>query len=152
MEDSRCSRFSIVVSVCHVKEKYSLQMMTSQYGGQRKLAFFALSRANSSVSDFSFMGSVLPMLGYKMTGRYAFFTQMRCDRNDVTASGKKRRKSHQQIASRGEPNRSRKRHGCGYVSNLWPLEAFSSQWKHSRCSQNWQISYDVITPRSAYSG
>ena len=152
MEDRQCSQFSIVVSVCHVNEKYSLQTMTSQYGGQRKLVFFTtLSHANSYVSEFSFMGSVLPKLGYKITGRYAFFTQMRCDRNDATASSTKQRNSHQQIASWGEPNRGRKCHGRGYVSNVWPLEASSSHWKHSRCSQNWQISCDVIKPRSACS-
>ena len=133
MEDSLCSRLNIVVSVYHVKEKYSLQTMTSQYGGQRKSVFFVLSRETSSVGDFSDMGSVLPLLLYKMTGRYAFFTQMCCDENDATASGKKQRKSHQQIASRGEPNQGRKCYGCGYVNNVLPLETFPSHRKHSRC-------------------
>ena len=111
------------------------------------MVFSALSRANSSVSNFSFMGCVLPMLGYKMTGHNAFFTQMFCNGNDATASGKKQTRSHQQIASPEEPNRGHKSYGCGYVNNVWPLEVFSSHQKHSPCSQNRKISCDVITPR-----
>ena len=43
---------------------------------------------------------------------------MCCDGNDATASGKKQRKSHVQIANRGEANRGHKSYGWA-MSTMW---------------------------------
>ena len=55
----------------------------------KKIGVFRIISCKHFREQFFFMGSILPLLLYKMMGRYAFFTQMCCDGNNATASGKK---------------------------------------------------------------